>query len=376
MRKYETTKREARIGIWVRARRHNREEKAMFPAFQPNPGAIVGWGDDSQKQITGAPPGNGFGQIVAGGANQTMAIQKDGQLALGTGSVGVPLVPSGFRAIAGGISPYHAVAVLNDGSIVYTQPAPPLLPFVTPLGLIARTGDPSISVGGPFCVVIDQNDNLRQWEATGEILNIPRGRFKKVAARNDYAIALGFDGLLYGWGPSFKYLYQPKDGSATSLPGWQPGSNEDRPGFVDYFYFREDGAEFIDIAAGIWPTPPLGADRDLLHPHILALGKSGSVRGWGGNKHGEIHAPAFRFKAIAAGNGFSVGIDEHGFLRHWGIREKAGVTNPKGGGYLYIDPPAGRFRSIGAGSRHAAAVEDVDIPLPAGGPSFPDSITR
>jgi hypothetical protein len=108
---------------------------------------------------------------------------------------------------------------------------------------------------------------------------------------------------------------------------------------------------FMAIAAG-------GLQKTLTPhplPHVLALKPDGSVVGWGANTLGAIKkAPAgVKFSAIAAGLGYSIGLDRAGMLHHWGF---AGASASLGGPGLLADVPVGPFVSIGAGTRQAVAV--------------------
>jgi alpha-tubulin suppressor-like RCC1 family protein len=109
----------------------------------------------------------------------------------------------------------------------------------------------------------------------------------------------------------------------------------------------------VDVAAGNVYKPE-GV------PHILALRRNGSVSGWGRNTLGQaLGAPTgVNFKAIAAGVDFSIGLDEHGLIHHWGDPgPQIGLTSA-GSPICELSPvPEGRFRAIGAGSHHAAAVQ-------------------
>jgi hypothetical protein len=93
-------------------------------------------------------------------------------------------------------------------------------------------------------------------------------------------------------------------------------------------------------------------------PHLLALRPDGSVIGWGRDTSREVSKhptfPAVKLTEIAAGIGFSVGLDTANELHYWGAPWAWGVA-AKGPAL----PPPGPFESIGAGTMHFAAVRRV-----------------
>jgi len=179
---------------------------------------------------------------------------------------------------------------------------------------------------------------LHTW---GAIPSPPKSseRFIVVRARNDYAIALDAGGRLFGWGGA---LFDNPIHVATYLSGWLKNP-------AGYLYV--DGP-FTDIAAGSLQKD-LGTAFQV--PHFLAVDDRGQVHGWGPNRYGE-NAPSFPglFTKVAAGYGFSLGIDYGGQLHHWGSH---GVPLALGGGVYRVDKcPVGQFTSVSAGSHHATAV--------------------
>ena len=85
----------------------------------------------------------------------------------------------------------------------------------------------------------------------------------------------------------------------------------------------------------------------------------------------EVYAPktAGTFvTAIAAGLGFSVALDDGGFIHHWGTPGPArsipagGAGKPAKGHGILETIPKGRYLSIGAGVEHASAVAASNVP--------------
>jgi alpha-tubulin suppressor-like RCC1 family protein len=279
---------------------------------------IFVWGDNSAKQIDGAPTGSNFEKIAPGGASQSLAIRNDGSVVL-WGGVGVttPTIPAlpatlaNDRYVDAYIALKHLVLIKKAGHLVVTWNSP----GVPPSGLHAR----AVAAGAAHGVAIAMNGKLHSWGPGPGAIALPAGKFTKVSARTNYTIALDEDGTLFGWG-----------GGGTGgniFKGWN---------IKDLVHFFVKNDPFVAIAAGT--------------NHILALRADGTVAGWGDNTSGETVAPpGIHFKQIAAGSGYSIGLDEKGVLHHWGDAktEKGNVG----------DVPAGTFVSIGAAANHAAAVQ-------------------
>ena len=374
--------------------------------LQPNPGQIVVWGDNSAGQIRDTPAGNDFKTIAAGGNIQSLAIRENGSLRLWSTPAGnnvadpntsigtdSPQIPAGVSFIDAVLSVTHGLAVADDGTLYPfgTLAIPELNPkpkSIVPTGLkvdkdLANNGH-CVAAGGGFCVVIDKNQSLCQWTVeeigttktykTTEIL-VPAGKFKKVAARNDYVIAISEEGDLYGWGPPFDAMWDAPSG-LKYLALWE--RKKIRP-FSYFYYLRgQIGDPYVDLAAGnvrrlpAFPGPP-EPDRDGLRdpvPHFLALSQGGVVYGFGKNNDQEATgAPAVLYQAIAAGSSFSIGLDREGHVHHWGSAEPLG-PQPQSGTKpppLSANPglprindlskvPTGFFKAIGASAHHAVAL--------------------
>lgn len=338
-------------------------------------GEVVVWGDDTNHQITSRPPGAGFTRVAPGGGAQGLALGPKGKLKVwggfGLGTPTMPIVPDPLTFPAGetyvdmaiGVSFAAAIRASNhwiDTSGVFAAPlnAVPALP-----AKYAGMRFIAVTVGGSHgLAIVEDEGTLLQWGAGEGTEPKPRHgkspkyiKFVEVRARNDYSIALDELGDLYGWGG--QSLFRPDVISAGPHPlagtGWQFVSTDAPPAkgtvpatLVPNGYWFHKGP-FTAIAAGGTPktTPPS-------LPHVLALEPNGSVVGWLATSPAVIAPTGIQFSAIAAGQGFSIGLDREGMLHHWG---QPGAIAANGKGVLE-NVPVGPFVSIGAGTRHASAV--------------------
>jgi hypothetical protein len=319
-------------------------------------GEIVVWRDDTGSQITSAPATGGFVSVVPGGAKQCLAMRTDGTLLMwGVGAVQpLTFAPSDqFTEAAIGVSFVAAIdkatsRVRTSGK--FAGPSPGTYgPDATPPAAIAALTCASVSVGGGMGVIIDGKGELHQWGASaGSEPHLAHLGFLVVRARNGYCVAISERHDLYGWGgPLFanpNTLFFPTPGGKHPLAGtdWK---------FANNVWFCK--GPFTAIACGGHPSGNPSALQ-----HVLALRPNGSVTGWGSDASGEISTapklPHVKLTQIAAGAGFSVGLDTGGMLHHWGAQW--GVAASGSGPAL---PPPGPFMSIGAGVAHSSAVRFV-----------------
>jgi hypothetical protein len=349
-----------------------------------NGGKIVVWGDDSAKQITDAPPGDDFWKVAPGGARQVLAIRNDGSLALwgvpyikhdGLLSTIVPPPPAG-RFSDAALALECAIAIRESDATVEVWGQFLGGGSVNPPAHLKSLPVSGAAAGSDHCVVIGRDDGkLHKWNSTGEVPApaLPDVKFTQVRSRGTYTIARTDTGRLYGWGANFLYGYYP-----DYLPHWKDERSADGKEIFHYL----DG-DYADVAAGnIQKIESVvsGVSYTQQIPHFLARRNDGTVRGWGLNAHGELVTPAgVHFAAIAAGDGFSVGIDTIGRIHHWGdpgapvISDPGAITSPPTPHFHFAlaDKPTGQFSSIGAGSRHAAAVAMRVPEAPHVPPSLP-----
>ena len=332
------------------------------------PGEIVVWGDDTSKQVTSRPPGNDFQKIVPGGATQSLAFRSDGSLTLwGVGDVSLPVLKGNdLPVVDASMGPTHIVIILNKGTITSSGAYPSIVKGGSPVpipALPAGKGFRAVAVGGGFGVAIDENGKLQTW---GSIPAPPQGDFVAVRARNDYAIALDADGRLYGWGGKLFADNTVAAGSKTSRPLSDVYLKDWKRDVNGFLYVT---GPFTYMAAG---NIQKNATVDI--PHVLAIDQNNFVHGWGANNFGECDPPLdVKFRQVAAGHGFSIGLAMDNSLYHWGERFALGTgsdtyVEQKGPGtgnpiFDLHSCPKGRFTSIGAGSHHATAVSSTQWPV-------------
>ena len=233
-------------------------------------GRVAAWGDDGFGQID-VPPDLRDVVSVAGGDGFSVALRADGTIAAwGANHLGQSTPPTdlrGVRAIAAGRS--FGLALCADGTVVgWGDPSSDVLPV--PEGL---SGVTAISAGQDHALALRADGNVVAWgnDATGQVAVplLARGA-KAISAGGNFSLALRADGTVVAWG----------DGSYGQL---------DVP---------EELSRVVAISAGTF--------------HALALVAGGSVVGWGGGgqaKGESTHPwPLIDFKAVAAGNGFSLGV--------------------------------------------------------------------
>ena len=179
------------------------------------------------------------------------------------------------------LSVTHRLAVADDGTLYPfgTLAIPELNPkpkSIVPTGLsvdkdLANNGH-CVAAGGGFCVVIDKNKSLCQWTVveigmtktykTTEIL-VPAGKFKKVAARNDYVIAISEEGDLYGWGPPLDAMWDapvPFLTSTTFGVSWEIRTSISRQATCGGYQLFLDHLSLTETVFGIlfrisWRSP-------------------------------------------------------------------------------------------------------------------------
>jgi hypothetical protein len=232
-------------------------------------GRVGAWGDDSVGQ-TDVPDGLSDVIAVAAGDGFSMALRADGTvMAWGANDLGQTEVPddlAGVIAIAAGSD--FALALKDDGTIVSwgdrdceAIPVPPALAGVT-----------AISAGEYHALALRRDGTVVAWgdDAFGQSsLPARRIRATAISAGGGFSLALLTDGTVAAWG----------DNSYGQL----------------------------DVPAGLGNVTAISAGVF----HALALRADGDVVGWGGGRRrGESDHPwhLVDFKAVAAGDGFSLAI--------------------------------------------------------------------
>jgi hypothetical protein len=341
-------------------------------------GEVVVWGDDAYHQISERPKVAGFSRVAQGGGTQGLALGAGGVPVLwggfGLGTPSMPIVPplaltagEKYLEIAIGVS--FAAAIRRSDAWIDTWGRFANAPHdysAAALSKFKGTRFTAVTVGGGHGVgIVEHEGTLLQWgfgegdEPKPKDVKFPEPQYIKfiqVRARSDYNLALDERGNLYGWGGN--HLFRSAAPSASLHPlagtGWRfvPTEPSDSDAgsipitLVPKGYWYHKGP-FVAIAAGAKAVTGAGL------PHVLALNADGSVIGWPSSAGAAVVAPPdVQFSALAAGRGFSIGLDRSGEVHHWG---DPGVQAANGKGVL-ANVPKGTFVSIGAGTRHATAV--------------------
>lgn len=179
-----------------------------------------------------------------------------------------------------------------------------------------------------------QLGSVVNWGEPDAIQGTPTGEFRQVWGGLGYSLGLRYNGAIVYWGPTPEYSEVPT-AYFYELKEHVPPNNPSDP--------------FVAIAAG--------------RTHALALTASGHVVGWGDSNptaQPATTAPAgVRFKAISAGENFSMGIvsstdpTEDDRLRLWGWNYA--FHRPD-----WNPPPlfSGKVRAISAGGHHGMVIKE------------------
>jgi hypothetical protein len=233
-------------------------------------GRVGAWGDDSVGQ-TDVPNGLSGVIDIAAGDGFSLALRSDGMVvAWGANNLGQTSVPadlSGVIAIAAGGG--FALALRDDGTVVgWGDDGCGATPV--PSGLAGVT---AISAGEYHALALRHDGTVVAWgdDSYGQS-DVPRRltRVTSISAGRDFSLALLNDGRVVAWG--------------------------------DNSYGQ------VDLPAGLENVTAIAAGAF----HALALRADGDVIGWGGGgqRLGDVVHPwrLAVFKAVAAGDGFSLAI--------------------------------------------------------------------
>jgi hypothetical protein len=233
-------------------------------------GHVGAWGDDSLGQ-TDVPHGLSGVIAIAAGNGFSLALRSDGTVAAwGANDLGQSAVPHDLTrvtAIAAGSG--FGLALRADGTVVGWGDRSCGVTSV-PSGLASVT---AISAGDRHGLALRRDGTIVAWgdNSYGQS-NVPRKPVPatSISAGGDFSLALLADGTVVAWG----------DNSYGQL----------------------------DVPAGLANVTAIAAGAF----HALALRADGDVMGWGGGgqRAGEATHPwrLVDFKAVAAGDGFSLAI--------------------------------------------------------------------
>jgi hypothetical protein len=259
-------------------------------------GQIIAWGINDCGQCN-VPDGNDFIAISAGVCHG-LALKSDGRIvAWGGNGFGQCAVPDGnnFTAIAAGS--FHNLALRSDGSLM-AWGANDAGQLDVPAGEYI-----AISAGAYHNLALKFDGSLAAWGANynGEI-NVPDGNdYVAVAAGRSFSLALKSDGSIVAWG-------------------------DNEVGQLDV----PDGNEFIAIAAG--------------GKHGVALKADRSVVSWGAFDDTVVQPASKDFTAVAAGSNNCLALQSNGLIVSWGIDEDSQVDIPSD-----INNKLNNFIAIAAG---------------------------
>jgi hypothetical protein len=224
-------------------------------------GVVLGWGDNTHRQLL-APPGLSGVKAIGAGYYHSLALRNDGNVvAWGDNVEGQTNVPLGLKDVTKiSAGAYHNLALLQDGSVVGW-------------GL--------------------NNDGQT---------NIPSGLSNVVliAAGYSHSLALTGGGTVVGWGSSLDGEISPP----PTLSGVVALCCGDRFSLA----LQQDGVVMAwgnntygqtDVPADLTNVVAISAGRH----HCLALRQDGTVVAWGLNSHGQTHVPFVisTMTAISAG---------------------------------------------------------------------------
>jgi hypothetical protein len=332
------------------------------------PSNLAVWGYDTNRAITDMPKYGAFLSIAPGGATQLLALRENGRPVL-WGGVGAAQPATGTDPAHDIIPPltehqtdlYHhialgitcAAAIRNDDQWIDTW------------GKFPGGADSSVppehrgrkfvavAVGGGQIVAITTGDTLVEWGPTSSTPpNPPNTRFRQIRSRSDYNVAIDAQGNLYGWGGG---LFVPP----TPLRQPNPLEIGSWPWTYDWeqrHWYRPGSFGMVALGLPVVKNGPA---------HVLALFKDiddvrntgplhGTLAYWGDDQFGQSSKAPFgvRFWSVAAGKGFSIGLDLQYNLRHWG---DAGMPLAVGAPGPLAILPNGPFEGIGAGANQASA---------------------
>ena len=252
------------------------------------PLSVVGWGNNSDGQLT--PPAGLTGVVaISAGYVYSLALKSDGTVA-GWGNSYYATPPVGLSnvvAIAAGL--FHSLALKSDGTVV-------------------GWGDSSFGRLPP-----------------------PAGlsNVVAIAAGYEHSLALKSDGTVVGWGDNTYHQ--------TNVPAGLTGVVAIAAGFYHSLALKSDGTVVTwgdntynqtNTPAGLSNVVAICAG----YYHSLALKGDGNLAGWGYNGYGETTQPAglTGVVAISAGYLHSLALKSDGTVFGWGYSPYGETTPPVG----------------------------------------------
>ncbi len=284
------------------------QRPAHFPLSPPDvPGHMIGWGSDTNGQISGAPVLSDPVIQLAAGNRHTLALWRDQ-------SVG---------------------AWGWNGSGECTPPPD--------LGNVVR-----VAAGWGFSLALEENGRVRAWGGNLHgAINVPEdlGWVVSMDAGHSHVLALQAGGTVRGWGRN--------DHGQADPPEDLAGVVQVAAGETHSLALRGDGTVVAwgeEFLAGTSFPPGLSGVVQIAagNLHSLALREDGTVVAWGSNQSGQLAVPVDLGPAVAvaAGDRYSMALTADGRLVAWGLADE-GRTAP---------PSADNIAGISAGSAHGFAL--------------------
>jgi hypothetical protein len=246
---------------------------------------------------------------VAAGADHALALDRRGRVAAwGDDSMGQTDVPNGLSdvvAVAAGDG--FSLALRSDGKVV-AWGANDLGQTSVPDDLAGVT---AIAAGRGFALALRSDGTIVGWgDVSSGVLPVPAGLFgvTAISAGAYHALALRLDGTVVAWGDN-SY-------GQSRVPSWLPGAKAISAGGDFSLALLADGRVLawgdnsygqLDVPEGLANVTAISAGAF----HAVALLARGDVVGWGGgHERGEGGHPwrLVDFKAVAAGDGFSLAV--------------------------------------------------------------------
>jgi hypothetical protein len=268
-------------------------------------GLVSAWGDNNFGQ-TNIPAGLSNVVAIAGGAERSLALKRDGTVVMwGLGGTS----PGGLNnvgAIAAGID--HNLALKTDGTVVEWGSV-----FSVPAGVSNVT---AIAAGDFHSLALKRDGTVVAWGRNVEgQANVPAGlsNVVAIAGHSYYSMALKHDGTVFVWGWLF--------GSGSVVGGL---------------------SNVVAIAGGAY--------------HMLALRSDGTVAALGDNTYGQLNVPPdlADVVGIAAGRNHCLAVKGDGTIVAWGDSGEGQTTIPSGMGQV-VAVAGGRAHSLALRHEHGAA---------------------
>jgi len=242
-------------------------------------GSTIGWGDNSDAQIT-PPAGISNVVAIAAGGNHSLEITNGAVLAWGDNVNGESTVPANLSsnviAIAGGAT--HSLAVQATNGLVSAWGDSTYGETTVPNNL---SNIVAVAGGGNTSMALGSNGLVTAWGYnTNGLTNVPAGlsNVVQIAVGGEHALALLNNGTVVGWGTN--------TAGQLSVPFGL--------------------ANVVAVSAGAF--------------HSLALLNNGTVKAWGDDSYGETNVPAdlTNVEAIAAGGYHNLALLNNGNVVAWG----------------------------------------------------------